>query len=86
MQGALAFAVFAGELSHCLIGTPLRLVKVRRPEFGAAGFKSSFGLTHGGQRVLDHALAIPAGGIDHRLRAGFGFQQALQLIVHRLTG
>jgi hypothetical protein len=85
-QGALALAVLARELGHRLIGTSLRLVQIRRPEFGAAGFETRLGLTHGGQRVLDHALALPAGGIDHRLRAGFGLQQALQLIVHRLTG
>lgn len=63
-QGALAFAVFTRELGHRLFGMPLRLVQERRPQVGAAGLETRMGVTHRGERVLDHALAFLAGRID----------------------
>jgi len=84
-QHALALPIFAGEFGYRLFGAPVRLIQERRPQTGTASLETRLGITHGSQRFIDHALAFMAGSIDHPLRTGFGFQQALQLIVHRLT-
>ena len=80
----LTFAthVVGPHLLTSLLGTPLRLMQKRRPQIGAACFETRLGIAHGGQRVIDHALAFLACAIDHRLRTRFGFEQALQLVVH----
>jgi len=76
-QHALAFPVFAGEFGDRLVGASLRLMQVRRPQLGPACLESRFGITHGSQRIIHHALTLPVGLIDYRLGMGLGVQQSL---------
>ena len=81
-QRALAFSVFAGEFGNRLFCASVRFVQKGGPQLGAAGFEACFGFTYTRQRFFNDALTLTAGAINHRLRTSFGFQQALQLVVH----
>lgn len=81
-QGALAFRILAHKFRHRLVGAQLRLVEKGRAQLAAAGLEAGIRVARCGERGIDHALTLAAGGVDRRLGTRLGVEQSLQFVGH----